>query len=222
MCCQSTNLNARFAAFVLTQICPIGYAASFFCYLFFLFPRFLFLFRLTCFNVHRFDAERAATDQELLQVLEDVERERSSRCATDAELDEVLSDVARHSRQGLVCDSDPDAQRPKKKKEAKKLWKKKARQATAFVAPSKEAWGEAGSSPTAEANVEAQEEGTANKKRKKQRKKKKAVDSTSNDVEDGKYPATNEDLCERVINVKFLLQSHQEYYITHYKELGFS
>ena len=104
-------------------------------------------------------------------MLDDVVREQESRCATDAEMEGILSDVARHSSLGPRYDSEPESQRSKKK--STKAWKKKAKQATVFSAPSKEAWGDAPSLHVDLSSPENKEPEAREEKGKKRRKKKK-------------------------------------------------
>ena len=73
-------------------------------------------------------AEEAASDLELVKILEDVRREQESRCATDAELDSILyGDMLSDDMTPRMCDSDPLT--TGKKNGTKKKRKKKAEEA---------------------------------------------------------------------------------------------
>lgn len=115
------------------------------------------------------------TENELVQILQDVRRDAESRCATDAEIDSIFGDsLSAHGVQLLKFDSEPE-DTGSKKKNVKKRRKKKEEKGMPKEKTTKDAW-VVTTDEKAEENTltcESQEHKVEKRKEKKEKKKEK-------------------------------------------------
>ena len=139
-------------------------------------------------NRKRSLVDEAASDNELLKIIDDVQRDVESRCATDAELDSILygDTLSYNDTKSPLFESDPETTIGKKNVAKKK--RKKKREETPKEKTTKEAW------ITEADDLKRKEEPEEDREKKQKKKVNKETETKKSDMMQGDDNGGEEDV----------------------------